>query len=290
MLKDSPELPGVLEEFKEIGAKVTAIQALLNKIGLQGVKPSDQPSVDRLRIYFAALVGYCTNLNFYLLLKSKAEDSQRHPVLKRILQYKKGLDPVHESYSSLAENLETKLKAPEPKPAPAPAKQLPSTTSHLEPASSGDEGDSGAEPESLAPPSKKRKRNPDSELAEGVDLEALEFYKKFELRAQAKKRAKLANKPEKPKPDPKQVSFLADTKDKDRRKITRQMLKNQGLKRYRKKVNRNSRVKLRLKFQQALKMRRSQHRAYKGKVVHYGGEYAGIRDTVTRSVPLRRKD
>lgn len=71
-----------------------------------------------------------------------------------------------------------------------------------------------------------------------------------------------------------------------RRKITRQIMKNKGIQRYRKKSDKNPRKKFRNKYRKAEIKRKSVVREYNGKQSIYGGESSGIKDNLSRSTLL----
>jgi U3 small nucleolar RNA-associated protein 3 len=68
-----------------------------------------------------------------------------------------------------------------------------------------------------------------------------------------------------------------------RRKITRTIMKNQGLKRYRKKENKNPRLKHRNKYEKAIKKHRKLVKEYQGQVSNYGGEETGIKPYLVKA-------
>eukprot|EP00475_Leptophrys_vorax_P013700 TRINITY_DN20068_c0_g3_i1.p1 TRINITY_DN20068_c0_g3~~TRINITY_DN20068_c0_g3_i1.p1 ORF type:complete len:529 (-),score=201.67 TRINITY_DN20068_c0_g3_i1:39-1523(-) len=68
-----------------------------------------------------------------------------------------------------------------------------------------------------------------------------------------------------------------------RRKITKTIMKNQGLKRYRKKANKNPRLKHRNKYEKALKKHRTLVRSYQGQATVYGGEATGIKPNLVKA-------
>ena len=76
----------------------------------------------------------------------------------------------------------------------------------------------------------------------------------------------------------------ADTAgDDDKRKADRQILKNRGLTRERKKIDRNPRAKNREKYRRAVIKRKGQVREVKTQEAAYGGERSGINQNVTHS-------
>lgn len=72
------------------------------------------------------------------------------------------------------------------------------------------------------------------------------------------------------------------------REISRKIMKNRGLTRTRKKIDRNSRVKLRMKYDKALKKRKSTVQTMREESARgYGGEMTGIKGNVVKSHKLK---
>lgn len=71
------------------------------------------------------------------------------------------------------------------------------------------------------------------------------------------------------------------------RNVNYQIMKNKGLTRNRKKIDRNSRVKLRVKYDKALKKRKGKVQDYKGSRDNYSGEHTGLRANLIKSTSLR---
>merc|ERR1712150_213232 len=72
----------------------------------------------------------------------------------------------------------------------------------------------------------------------------------------------------------------------ERRAITYQIQKNKGLQPKRSKLNRNPRVKHRVKFQKAKVRRKGQVREVRTEVKKYGGEMSGINARVKKGIKL----
>ena len=83
-------------------------------------------------------------------------------------------------------------------------------------------------------------------------------------------------------------TFFTDEDDEseERRAITHQIAKNKGLQPKRSKLNRNPRVKHRVKFQKAKVRRKGQVREVRTEVKKYGGEMSGINARVKKGVKL----
>lgn len=71
-----------------------------------------------------------------------------------------------------------------------------------------------------------------------------------------------------------------------RRPIGKKIMKNIGLKRYRKRDDKNPRKKLRNKYAKAITKRKSQVQEYKGSRDVYSGEVTGIKNNISRSTRL----
>ena len=82
--------------------------------------------------------------------------------------------------------------------------------------------------------------------------------------------------------------FVSDEEDEseERRAITYQIQKNKGLQPKRSKLNRNPRVKHRVKFQKAKVRRKGQVREVRTEVKKYGGEMSGINARVKKGIKL----
>ena len=72
----------------------------------------------------------------------------------------------------------------------------------------------------------------------------------------------------------------------ERRAITYQIAKNKGLQPKRNKLNRNPRVKHKVKFQKAKVRRKGQVREVRTEVKKYGGEMSGINMRVKKGIKL----
>ena len=77
-----------------------------------------------------------------------------------------------------------------------------------------------------------------------------------------------------------------DEESEERRAITYQIAKNKGLQPKRNKVQRNPRVKHRLKFEKAKVRRKGQVREVRKELKRYGGEVSGINMRVKKGVKL----
>ena len=79
---------------------------------------------------------------------------------------------------------------------------------------------------------------------------------------------------------------ILDEESEERRAITYQIAKNKGLQPKRNKVQRNPRVKHRLKFEKAKVRRKGQVREVRKEIKRYGGEVSGINMRVKKGIKL----
>lgn len=101
VLTDSPELLGLLEEFKaKLDELRNHIQPVLKKVQENNVPTSK--GISLLELKFHLLLNYCTNITFYLLLKAEGKSIKGHPVVKQLVHIRTILEKIRP--------LETKLK------------------------------------------------------------------------------------------------------------------------------------------------------------------------------------
>ncbi|KDR14064.1 something about silencing protein 10 [Zootermopsis nevadensis] len=267
--KESPEFFGLVEDFK---ANMTELQQkiepILNLIKSGKIPASQADSYVQTKYHL--VLNYCTNIAFYLLLKTKRIAVQSHPIVHRLYQYRqllKQLKPVDEVMTPQLESiLELVHNGDEITPVTsektnhlgktkAPKKKLLKFLSHLkEEANSNDSliklpaKDAFAEKNGNAGLNSDISGGSDSEETKDVDEEM---------------------------------------KEDGKRGITYQIAKNKGLTPHRKKEQRNPRVKHRNKFRKAKIRRKGQVREPRKEVEKYGGEISGIKIGVVKSIKLK---
>ncbi|GBP69331.1 Something about silencing protein 10 [Eumeta japonica] len=95
--KESPEFTGLVEDFK---TKLTVAKDDLHPV-LELVKDGKLPSCPAskfVKTNYDLILNYCTNISFYLLLKSQKISIQNHPVIKRLYQYRQMLNKMEPIY------------------------------------------------------------------------------------------------------------------------------------------------------------------------------------------------
>ncbi|XP_048879231.1 something about silencing protein 10 [Brienomyrus brachyistius] len=259
--KESPELLELIQDFK---AKLTELRDELQPL-LKMVKDGHIPAgkgAEYLKTKQQLYLNYCTNVSFYLVLKSKRIPAHSHPVIERLVSYRNLINELSPVDARLAPQLRRLLSETQQGTAvrttDAPRRKGP--------------GDSESEAE----------EDSDSELDEQAALRA---YREIERRQKLKRTAKKLQPDEAEEEEEKEEESDLDPDAK--RGITYQMDKNKGLTPKRKKIDRNPRVKYREKFRKAKIRRKGQVREVRKEEVQYGGELSGIRAGVKKSVKLK---
>ncbi|OWR46647.1 putative something about silencing protein 10 [Danaus plexippus plexippus] len=249
--KESPEFSGLIDDFK---SKLTVAKQDLSPVLelVKGGKIPDCSASKFVKTNYDLILNYCTNISFYLLLKSRRINVQNHPVIKRLYQYRqmlKKMEPIYlevikpqiDSIMSIVKN-NLKLQIREQR-------------------------------------NKKRKSGKDSEypakklkLINANESDESGFSDNNEIDEQ--------------KPSTSSQDILpGDVVDK--REITYQIAKNKGLTPHRKKEQRNPRVKHKLKYRKAKIRRKGAVREARTEVTRYGGEASGIKANVKKSIKIK---
>ncbi|KAL5252024.1 hypothetical protein ACHWQZ_G014990 [Mnemiopsis leidyi] len=251
LLQNSPELPEMLEEFREkLSEAREPLYPLLQLGRQQGTFSHTGHSYIEAKYKLNLL--YCLNIGFYLMLQSsdKSDTVKNHPVIQRIVDLRKIFKTCAETDFTLEKEIE-----------------------HLLNVKQSDE-----EIET------KKKRKISSDENKSGDNNEEDLYEKQLRISQEKKRKK------KKKTKGIEVSTEDPTlmdEEEEKRGITFKIMKNKGLTPHRKKEQRNPRVKHRKKFDKALKKRRSQVPDFRDHEGTYGGEKSGIKSNLTKSTKLR---
>lgn len=311
--RESPEMLSLLQDFKDKLLEIKDCLQPLFELVKSGEIPSG-PQADYIHLKYQLLMNYCTNVCFYTMLKAKRVSLIDHPIVKRLVSYRKlmkELEPVDEKMTDdittvlqcvksgrdLTEVLDT-----EERKAPQRQKQtLRVLKRHLEPV----EENTGLAPtvnELLSKTKNKRKKSESLETAD--EKVALELYGLMKAAHQRTKSVKFALGGNVEKEDDDDDARIEDdqmnTEGSDngndpegtsetigKRKITYQIAKNKGLTPYRKKEVRNPRVKNRMKYKKAKIRRKGQVREARKEVTKYSGEISGIKATSSRSIKLK---
>ncbi|TDH66668.1 uncharacterized protein CCR75_005187 [Bremia lactucae] len=218
------------------------------------------------------LLNYSANISFYMLLRAQGKSVADHPVLMHLLLLKKQLSKLHtidEVVNGQLQDLLTKQ---------LPAEQEPKFDNGLiskerKRWSNGD----------LSTKQKSMKISPEERI------EAERFYKQNALdQAKLKQAKKELYTHEKPVLQASSDESSDMEGEGTKRGATYQIIKNQGLKAHKSKLNRNPRVKKRLQYRKAIIRRKGQVRDVRvGEAGKYGGESTGIKSNLSRSRKIR---
>lgn len=252
--KEYPKFMSLIDEFKK------RVNELNNRLSPSLKILTDSSTLSGnilfyIRRRYQTLLKFCASLCFYFLLVAEGKKLQGHPVL----------DKLEELQNSISEY------APFEKKYKAKIKDI-LAQDNLKPS---------IQHEKKSTSNKKKKKvtfedglnDPDSDL---------EYYRSIEEQTHQKK-AKL-------KEEKDRLENYYEYRDieevEGKRKITREILKNIGLRRKRKREDRNPRVKNRRKYDKALKRRKGQVTPMRDQSKPYSGEETGINKNTVKAIRL----
>merc|ERR1739838_559959 len=226
---------------------------------------------------------YCVNILTYVMFKTKNVNLKLHPLTKRIVEFKQMLDEMGELDEKMNPQVQSLLtNTPETVPEAGPeVKKVKKKTTKKK----------------LKILDKIKKGNSnitDTKEGESTKIEdlttderiALEIYEAMRTK-KGKQHEENSDEDEEDIPmDGNDDTGANDEELEERRAITYQIAKNKGLQPKRSKVQRNPRVKHRLKFEKAKVRRKGQVREVRKEVKRYGGEGSGINMRVKKGIKL----
>lgn len=288
--KESPEFAGLIDDFK---SKLTVAKDDLQPV-LQLVKGGKLPNCSAskfVKTNYDLILNYCTNISFYLLLKSQKINIQNHPVIKRLYQYRQMLQKMEPIYLEVVK--------------PQIDKILNAVKNNLKLQIIKDKEESKklkSSKQSHEHPTKKLKliKAIDKDDAEdtGVSNDDNEYEASDFVTSICENVNKIVDQSEESgysdnneiETDQNKPSNLPEgiiTEVGDKREITYQIAKNKGLTPHRKKEQRNPRVKHKLKYRKAKIRRKGAVREPRTEVFKYGGEPSGIKANVKKSIKIK---
>ncbi|XP_059052003.1 something about silencing protein 10 [Achroia grisella] len=295
--KESPEFAGLVEDFK---TKLIVAKDNLQPV-LALVKNGKIPKCAAskfVKTNYELILNYCTNISYYLLLKSQRINILNHPVIKRLYQYRQMLNKMEPIYleiikpqidkilNAVRNNLEVHItkqlrnkndkKRKSSPSAPEVASKKQKITSTLE----KDDEDTGV--------------SDDENDYEGIDYFKTDKRKKAVVKNDESEESGFSDNDDNLPNDIVHQSKLSSTHSTDipqdveyKREITYQIAKNKGLTPYRKKEQRNPRVKHKLKYRKAKIRRKGAVREPRTELSRYGGEASGIKANVKKSIKIK---
>ncbi|XP_071840057.1 something about silencing protein 10-like isoform X2 [Apostichopus japonicus] len=302
--KESPEMMELVEDCKaKLLELKDELQPLIDQVK-SGKIPPGTLGVTYLQTKYHLYLNYCLNINLYMVMKAKHISVKNHPVIGRILSYRKLINELKPADEQMKEEMEHLLSE---KDVDLGEEMSPSSSSAEE-----------TRPAARKEVKKKKRKNKkklsamldedeinvtktngeeeEDELTE-QEQKALEYYKKLEAQQQERKSMLRELHPEEAGDDDgEEMDGLEEgdgdlnekqTEEEGKRAITYQISKNKGLTTRKKKELRNPRVKHRNKFRKAKIRRKGQVQEARTEVKRYGGELSGIRAGVVKSVKLK---
>lgn len=210
------------------------------RLNKDGIVPNC-PAVSFVKTKYHLLLNYCINISFYLMLKAKRLPVNSHPIIKRLAQYRQLLNQLESAQGNLMQEIQEILKAERE------GKTLYNTLDG-----------SKISIDNQRTCLKEKKNYVKKAVTDVANVHSLESESEFESELEAENdkhtdKEKVLDNKEENKMESTNVPDVIE--DKGKRAITYQIAKNKGLTPYRKKEQRNPRVKHRNKYRKA-KIRR----------------------------------
>ncbi|KAJ8722158.1 hypothetical protein PYW08_004560 [Mythimna loreyi] len=296
--KESPEFAGLIDDFK---TKLTVAKDDLHPV-LELVKDGKLPTCPAAKFVktnYDLILNYCTNISFYVLLKSQRVNIQNHPVIKRLYQYRQMLNKMEPIYLevvkpqidkillAVSNNLElhvTEIKQLKKDKKRKSGRQSPESTPKKLKLINAIEKDEG-EDTGVSDDEDEYEGNDFFKPDSGVDVQRNNDESEesgFSDNDTAPNDIETADN----KPSTSSQNIVPEDVG-EKREITYQIAKNKGLTPHRKKDQRNPRVKHKLKYRKAKIRRKGAVREPRTELTRYAGEASGIKANVKKSIKIK---
>ncbi|XP_053659732.1 something about silencing protein 10 [Anopheles marshallii] len=268
--KESPEFEGLVKECSaKLGECANVLEPILELLKQHNLlsHPLGQLLAKRYELHML----YCSNISFYVLLKSQRVDIRNHPLVKRLLQLKRLVQEMEQKYEQTA-----KAQVEELLEAQAEGREI---SFHDE---LGNEKLKTKKSQRLRVLDQLEQMDSDQEQDDAEQEES-------EHEEYSAKRSKLDTTKEYSAEEDDEEEKLDDMEEMDadgKRKITYQMAKNRGLSARKRKDQRNIRVKNKQKFRKAMIRRKGTVRPVRTETKRYTGE-TNIKPYVKRGIKLK---
>ncbi|OWF40834.1 something about silencing protein 10-like [Mizuhopecten yessoensis] len=296
--KESPEMLTLIDDYKSKMTEVRDIFMPLLRLVREG--KIQGKAGDYVETKTKLHLNYCTNISFYMMMKSKQIAVHNHPVIKRLVQYRnlmKELEPLDNQLKEEMTDILDRLKkgeevefssGEEKKQGFVRRKSVKSSRQRVEnkklsqlvSESDDDEEDDDVEP--------KAKNSGSGRYETEEEKAALEYYRMMKG-AGSKDNEEMDSGAEEREEAPEVDNEMEEGEEEEegKRAITFQIAKNKGMTPKRKKEQRNPRVKNKLKYRKAKIRRKGQVREARTEMARYGGEISGIRAGVKRGIKMK---
>ena len=313
--QQNPEFDGVVADFNMRMKDAIKLSKLVS-LADAGEIP-EGPVLDLIRYKLEILLNYCTNISAYLMFKSQGVSLTLHPVTTRLVQFRQLIDKVETVDTEVSEQVDKLVKRLD---AGESIKTLVKEERRRikrdnERLSKSNIKFADKQKQESKKTKKKKKAKKTVEQAENVEKEdenegltvdermALEVYdavrknkrKLEDSEEEASNGDDEENNEEGSQDDEEERQEdvntynnehedLEDDDIDEKRAITYKIAKNKGLTPKRSKLQRNPRVKNRMKYTKALKRRKGAVREVREQTSKYGGEASGINMRVKKGV------
>lgn len=293
----SPEFEGIILDFQSKMAEATTKLAPIVSLADAGSLPPG-PAVDFVRAKLHLVLNYCVNILSYLMFKTKGTNLKLHPVTGRLVQFKQMFDSLQEmeaivmpqvdSLITLMESgqsIDTVVKEEKRRQKRKTKKNL--KTEKLNVLKNSTENQE--EEEEVAKKKNKKQKLNTMEGLTGDEQIAVEFYKSIRKNKDLESESSDEEVIEK-EDDNDETAIVGkedEEEDEEKRGITYQIAKNKGLVPKRSKLQRNPRVKHRVKYAKAKVKRKGAVREVRTETKRYDGEMFGINARVKKGVKIQ---
>ena len=311
--QQNPEFDGVVADFNMRMKEAIKLSKLVS-LADAGEIP-EGPVLDLVRYKLEILLNYCTNISAYLMFKSQGVSLTLHPVTTRLVQFRQLIDKVETVDTEVSEQVDNLVKrldagesiktlvkeerrrvkrdnerlqkskikfADKPKQESKKTKKKKKAKKSVEPAENvekEEENEGLTVDEQMAlevydavRKNKRKQEDSEEEESQGDDDEINEDGSDHEEEEDVGNTYNNENED------------LEDDDIDEKRAITYKIAKNKGLTPKRSKLQRNPRVKNRMKYTKALKRRKGAVREVREQTSKYGGEASGINMRVKKGV------
>lgn len=269
--KESPEFEGLVQDFRQrLNESVQLLEPILAYFKKNSIE--SHPLIEFITNQHQLILNYCSNVSFYLILKSKRVPIQNHPIVKRLFKIRQLLLQIDEKYTTIVKpqlvQLQQAIKdgvefniATDEVPTEKKQKKKLRFVQEIENGKDSDDSEMDS--------------NDEEPIEKDDDLDFKQKLKLMESDSEGENAQEDDDNEE------------MDGEDDERRQITYQIAKNKGLTPYRKKELRNPRVKHRNKFRKALIRRKGAHRTPRKEIKRYDGEKFGISARVKKGIKIK---
>ena len=312
--QQNPEFDGVVADFNMRMKEAIKLSKLVS-LADAGEIP-EGPVLDLVRYKLEILLNYCTNISAYLMFKSQGVSLTLHPVTTRLVQFRQLIDKVEtvdtevsqqidnlvkrldagESIKTLVKEERRRIKRDNDRAQKSKIKFADKQKQDSKKTKKKKKAKKTVEP---AENVEKEEENEDLTVDERMALEVYGAVRKNKRKPEESEEEESHEEDEENVVDhsdddedeadvgPTYNNENEDLEDDDidgKRAITYKIAKNKGLTPKRSKLQRNPRVKNRMKYTKALKRRKGAVREVREQTSKYGGEASGINMRVKKGV------